>query len=67
MEQKEYMVFGIKGGMVADTATESDNPYIFYSLRRAFEVAAKIVAEEAGYARIVEISTVEIIDFTCKS
>lgn len=66
MENKEYMVLGIKDNPERDTETEKDNPYLFNSLVRACEVA-KIVAQEFSYARIVKIETIEIINYNCQN
>ena len=64
--EKQYMVFGIKDNPEKDTQSEKDNPYLFNSLARAFEVAQE-VAKEFSYARVVKIETVEIINYGCQA
>ena len=70
MEQKEYMVLGIKDFPEKDTETEKDNPYIFNSLVRAIQVAEGIAKDDYySHARVVEIISVVIFggaDFVSK-
>lgn len=61
-----YMVLGIKDFPIKDEETEKDNPYLFSTLKRAFEVADKI-AKQDSYARIIKIETVEIINYGCQA
>ena len=62
MEQKEYMVLGIKDFPEKDPETEKDNPYIFNSLVRAIQIAEEIAKTDYyAYARVVEV--VPIVNF----
>ena len=66
MENKQYMVLGIKDFPEKDTQTEKDNPYIFNSLARAFQIAEGVASGEGLYSRVVEIQTIEIINNNCQ-
>lgn len=59
--RKEYMVLGVKNHPILDDETEKDDPHIFGSLARAFEIAKK-EAEESSYARVVKLENIEEIN-----
>lgn len=60
----DYMVLEIKDFPVKDSETEKDNPYLFSTLKRAFEVASE-VAKINGYARVVKVENIEVINYNC--
>ena len=64
--EKKFMVLGIKEFPCKDEKSEADNPYIFYSLERALEVAKEVASVES-FANVVEIEVLHTINYGCQS
>lgn len=58
---KFYMVLGIKHVPIPDKETERDNPYVFNSLRSAFQFAEKVNNED-GYVYVAEVKIIEALE-----